>query len=124
MCGHGTVAMISCLSDLNLLDWTNHLTLNLNIALPNGGAPVIVTRRDDGKILAMLKVRVAKFRDDSIDISRLSKALGITHRAFSSELPIQTAIADFTHLIVPMNSVSDMQSLQPNFSDIASLIGE
>jgi len=124
MCGHGTVALISCLSDLNLLDWSNHSTLNLSLALPNGEAPVIATRQDNGKTLAMLKVRVAKFRDDSIDLSRLSKALGITHRAFSNELPIQTAVADFTHLIVPVNSLSDMLSLQPNFSDIAFFYGD
>jgi len=124
MCGHGTVALISCLSDLNLLDWSNHSTLHLSLALPNGEAPVIAIRQDNGKTLAMLKVRVAKFRDDSIDLSRLSKALGSTHRAFSNELPIQTAVADFTHLIVPVNSVSDMLSLQPNFSDIASFYGD
>lgn len=120
MCGHGTVALISCMSDLNLLDWKNHSTINLSLTLPNGNAPVIATRWGDQNTMAMLKVRVAMFQDDSINVNRLSKALGVTQHAFSSELPIQTAVADFTHLIVPVNSVADMQSLKPNFSDIAS----
>jgi len=40
--------------------------------------------------------------------------------SLATHLPIETAVADFTHLIVPVVGLTDIQALQPNFADIVT----
>lgn len=125
MCGHGTVGLMSCLSDRGLIDWQQLSELSLTLALPNGDANVIVSRTFNSETqsqdtLAMLEVSVADFRDDTIDVKRLCTALGVEINSIATDLPIETAVADFTHLIVPVRGLSDIQALQPNFADIVA----
>lgn len=120
MCGHGTVALMSCLSDRRLIDWQQSLQMNMTLALPNGDAKVSITKLPNDQTLAMLEVRVATFRDDNIDVARLCSALGIGFKSLSNHLQVETAVADFTHLMVPVCGLDDMRSLRPNFADIVT----
>lgn len=120
MCGHGTVGLMSCLSDRGFIEWSQGAQLELTLCLPNGDANVVVTKTADDKTLAMLEVRVAQFRDDGVNPARLCKALGISLDSLSAHLPVETAAADFTHLMVPVRGLDDMQALQPHFVDIVS----
>lgn len=121
MCGHGTVALVGCLNDLKLIDWANGPSVQLRLKLPEGDAKVLVTKGKGGSALAMLDVRVAQFRDDGINRQRLCDAIGLPMGAISEHPPIETALADFIHLIVPVQGLAQMRSIQPDFTEIASL---
>jgi trans-2,3-dihydro-3-hydroxyanthranilate isomerase len=120
MCGHGTVALISCLSNLDLLNRADDGTVDVTLKLAAADAKVKVSVSDAGKTLAMLEVKVAEFRNDSIDPERLCHALGISDGTIDEHYPIETAVGDFVHLMVPIKRIGGMKSLEPNFGEIVS----
>ena len=119
MCGHGTVALISCLVDRKLIDFSDGEVLDLTLLLRNGEAKVSASKTTEQNTLAMLEVRVADFRDDAVNTERLCHALGLKPVSLAPHLPVETAVADFTHLIVPVRGIADITALQPNFAQIA-----
>jgi len=120
MCGHGTVALISCLADRELIDCSCGGSLDLTLLLPNGDTKVSALKTSDKHTLAMLEVKVADFRNDAINTESLCNALGLKPESFATHLPIETAVADFTHLIVPVRGIADVKLLQPSFADIVT----
>ena len=123
MCGHGTICLMTRLVE------TGELVLDsgcnsIELVLPSGTATVEVTLREDGRPEVMLDVATSRFRQDQIDDARLANLLGIDRSAYADDLPIETACADFVHLVVPIATLRGMQAIQPDFPGIIDLCRE
>jgi PhzF family phenazine biosynthesis protein len=118
MCGHGTMGLVNCLVDNGDIEWDRSGPLLIMLDLPAGPAQVEVRTRKDGRTLAMLRVRPTKFRNDNVDIERLCTLLGLAESDLAQDLPLETAFSDFSHLAVPLCSLSAMQKITPDFTGI------
>lgn len=118
MCGHGTVCLMTRLVDLKILTLQNAETLDIELKLPNTTAMVELYRRADDRVQVMLDVKPAQFRTDKIDRTQLSNILGISSSDICNDLPLETAVGDFIHLIVPVDNLDAMARLRPDFNAI------
>lgn len=124
MCGHGTMGLMTRLTELGRLDWGGQDSIDVALTLPKGTAAVNVSRREDGRPLVMLDVAVPTFRTDPVDTTRLASLLGLGPESFSKDLPIETAIGDFIHLVVPMRGLDEMHRIKPDFGGMVALCHE
>jgi PhzF family phenazine biosynthesis protein len=124
MCGHGTMGLMTRMTELGRLDWNGEDSIDVALTLPNGTAAVTVSRREDGRPLVMLDVKVPAFRSDKVDPARLAGLLGLGPESFSGNLPIETAVGDFIHLVVPMRSLDAMHRIKPDFGGMVRLFHE
>lgn len=115
MCGHGTVALITDLIQQKAVAWNGAETLNISLCLPQGKAGATVSPREDGRPLVMLDVRLPTYRATSIDNSELCGLIGLSADALHLELPVETVVADFIHLAVPIRGLNEMRSIKPDF---------
>ena len=121
MCGHGTVALMTRMVELGRFDWKDRDAIEVELRLPRSKAAVSIARRDDGRPLVMLAVRPPCFRRDAIDRERLAALLGIPVAGLAPDLPMETACADFVHLVVPMRDLDAMRDVTPDFSGLVAL---
>ncbi len=120
MCGHGTVALMTRMAELEVLDLDGSAPVEVGLRLPRSEACVTVSRRDDGRPVVMLAVRPPAFRRDDVDRERLAALLGIGANGFSTDLPMETAAADFVHLVVPMEDLGAMRAVAPDFEGLVA----
>ncbi len=118
MCGHGTVCLITRMVDLGVIDIPENGSTELNLKLPSTMARVEITRRVDNRPLVMLEVTPPSFRKDDFDLAKLSEILGINADDYRNDLPLETAVGDFIHLIVPLKSLEAMSRIKPDFDAI------
>ncbi len=118
MCGHGTVGLITRLVDLGILKLNDTETSEVRLKLPTTTATVEISRRDDNRTLVMLDVLPPQFRSDKFDQTQLAQFLGINTDDFRTDLPLETAVGDFTHLIVPLEGLEAMSRIKPDFDAI------
>ena len=121
MCGHGTIALMTRMVELGVLDGRGDNSLDVELCLPAGTATVAVSRRDDGRPFVMLEVRPPVFRSDDVDPARLARLLGLEATDFSDARPIETALGDFVHLVVPIKSLAVMRKIAPDFAGLVRL---
>lgn len=121
MCGHGTVGLMTRMVELGLLDWEGGDGIDLDLRLPSGTAAVAISRRDDGRPLVMLEVRPPAFRKDDVDRARLARLLGLGCEDFCEDRPIETALGDFVHLVVPLRGLAAMHGIAPDFAGLVQL---
>jgi len=118
MCGHGTVALSSHLVDSGVLAWDVHGEITTTLRTPDGDSPLKI-RRTNGRPLAMLDLNASRFETPEIDTEELARVLGISPDLLQSDYPIEKAIGDFIHLIVPLQSLANIRKVTPNFGAIA-----
>ncbi len=120
MCGHGTVALMTRMVELGRFDWKDRDAIEVELRLPRSKAAVAITRRDDGRPFVMLTVRPPSFRRDAINRGRLAALLGIPVTGLAPDLPMETACADFVHLVVPMRNLDAMRDVTPDFRGLVA----
>ncbi len=118
MCGHGTVCLMTRLVDLGLLKLKHFEISTVRLKLPSTVATVEIGIRDDGRTRVMLDVKPPQFRTDNLDRAWLTEMLGINDDDFCRDLPLETAIGDFIHLIVPLKGLKVMSQIKPDFDAI------
>ncbi len=118
MCGHGTIGLMTRMVELGVLDWRGGERIDVDLCLPSGMAAVAISRRDDGRPLVMLEVRPPAFRKDEVDTARLARRLGLGIEDFSEKWPIETALGDFVHLVVPIKDLAAMRKVAPDFGGL------
>lgn len=117
MCGHGTVALATYLTDvgkLSLPDDVEMVTLRTS-----GGTSPIALRCLNNRLLVMLDLKPSDFEAAAPDPVTLAAALGIQTSAFNDGLPFERAVGDFIHLMVPVRSLDVMESMAPDFGALA-----
>lgn len=123
MCGHGTVCLMTDCVERGLLDCGNTKS-GVDLVLPSGTTRVTVARDGEGRVRTMLFVTVPAFRRDPVDIDRLARLLGLEKDDFDAALPIETAVADFVHLVIPVSSLASMNRMTPDFQGIVAYCHE
>jgi len=118
MCGHGTICLMTQMIEMGVLNWNGAARIDVELDLPGTKADVEIYRRDDGRAVVMLDIVPPKFRLDDIDKNELAGLLGLDDDCFSQDLPIETAVGDFVHLVVPVKDLASMKAIVPNFSGI------
>lgn len=118
MCGHGTVCLMTRLVDLNIVRLSGSVVRCIQLNLPTSNARVELSRRDNNRLLVMLDVKTPQFRKDKIDFTKLVDILGIGTEDLCDNLPVETAVGDFIHLIVPLNGLNSMARIKPDFNAI------
>jgi len=121
MCGHGTIALMTRMVELGVFDWADGELIDVELRLPSNTAAVTISRRDDGRPFVLLEVRPPAFRSDGVDAARLARRLGLETTDFSEEWPIETALGDFVHLVVPIKDLATMRKVVPDFDGLVKL---
>lgn len=123
MCGHGTICLMTHLMHAGLLQWQGKDTLEVELTLPTKTAQVEVIRQNN-EALVMLDIAAPKLREDQPDLKTLAGLLGLKQSDISDTHPVTTALGDFVHMIVPINSLTAIQSIQPDFNAITAYCHE
>ena len=110
MCGHGTIALMTRMVELGVLDWNSGDRIDVDLRLSSGTTAVAIDRRDDGRPLVMLEVRPPAFLDADVDAARLAHLLSLEGKDYSGDWPIETAAGDFVHLVVPIRGQCQSKS--------------
>lgn len=118
MCGHGTICLMTRMVELGVLDWTGGDRIDVELCLPSTTAAVEIRRRDDGRPLVMLDIPPASFRTDALDDAEVAGLLGLHKQDFSPVWPLETAFADFVHLVVPAKDLAAMRRITPDFGGL------
>lgn len=121
MCGHGTVGLMTRLVELGVFDWRGADSIEVELRLPAGAAAVAIRRREDGRPFVLLEVRPPAFRSDAVDPGRLARLLGLETADFSAVRPMETAVGDFVHLVVPVEDLAAMRKVAPDFDGLVRL---
>jgi PhzF family phenazine biosynthesis protein len=120
MCGHGTMCLMTRMVEEGIIPLNNGAKVDVELHLPANVATVELTRRDDDRPQILLDIQAPTFRQDSVDPGELAALLGITTDDFSEDYPIETAVGDFIHLVVPVKNLPVMQRITPDFNGIVT----
>ncbi len=115
MCGHGTLGLVTRLVEQGAISWNGGDRIELELRLPTAMATVEISRRADGRPLVMLDVQTPRFRQDGLDMEELAALLGLGKQDYNRERPMETASADFVHLVVPVKDLAAMGRIEPDF---------
>ncbi len=118
MCGHGTVCLMTRLVDLGILNLKDSGSRKIRLKLPAITANVEISKRDDNRTLVMLDVQPPQFHSDKLDLTQLVQILGINVNDLCNDLPLETAVGDFVHLVVPLKGLEAMSRIKPDFDAI------
>ncbi len=120
MCGHGTICLMSHLLNIGLLQLEEGQRLEVDLILPTTTARVEILHQPNNLPLVMLDIKPPIFRANTTNINALSLLFNLTENDFATPHSIETALGDFTHLIVPINTLTAIQSIKPDFSAITA----
>lgn len=120
MCGHGTVGLFTKLFEDGLLVWGEANKRSATLTTPIRSSPVDLYRSEDGRPRVMLDMRLPTFGLPVFDVDELACLLGVGADAFDPALPLESASADFVHLVVAMRSQGDLHALQPDFTGLGA----
>ena len=118
MCGHGTIALSAHLVETDQLNWEGQSEISTVLRTRDGDSPLTL-RKHDGRTLAMLDLNSSAFEVPEVNMEKLARVLGVSPDHLACELPIERAIGDFIHLVVPVRSLEVMRQITPNFGAIA-----
>lgn len=124
MCGHGTLCLMSHLLQSGLLQMGGAGRMSVDLVLPTKTATVEILAPVSGLWPVMLDIEPPRFRRDKLDADRLARVLGLQLSDLSGDYPMETAVGDFTHLIVPLTSLEQMRAITPDFSGITAFCTE
>ena len=116
MCGHGTICLMTRMLEQGVLKWNGGPKIEVELCLVNGAATVEVLRQHDGRAAVMLDIKPPAFARSTLDPDELAQLLGISASDFNAHLPLEIASGDFIHLVVPVNDLTAMQRITPDFA--------
>jgi len=119
MCGHGTLGLITWLMDTGELHWSGNDRLVISLRTSGGVAEVALHKQEDGRPCVMLSLEAPRFEAISVDMNELVALFAIAPDGISVESPIEVSASEFTHLMVPIDTLETMRAIAPNFSAIA-----
>ena len=118
MCGHGTICLMSSMIDTGLLAWNGTGIFVVDLHLPSTTTTIEIIRREDNRNVVMLDITPPSFSADPQYETELAYLLGIEIADFRADLPLEIAVGDFTHLIVPVNGLSVMHQINPDYAGL------
>ena len=116
---HGTLALMTGLVSRGYLDISRGSSDEVTLRTPASSASVAVDHQDDGRIEVMLNLEPAEFEPASIDKETLERLFGAGAGDLDGSLPVEYTRSDFSHLVIPMSSLLGVQSLAPDFEQLA-----
>jgi len=118
MCGHGTIALMTRMLEQGIVNWNGADRIEVKLKLPTTTATVEIHRRDDNRPIVMLDINPPTFREDGLDLEQLAGLLSLRREDFRQEYPLETAVGDFTHLVVPVRGLAAMRRINPHFEGL------
>ena len=118
MCGHGSVALATHLVETGELPWRGGDRLTTVLRTRDGDAPLGVQRVGEASRV-MLELRPSSFETATVDRAALARVLGLAETNLRCDLPIEKAVGDFTHLVVPLAALAIVARIGPDFGAIA-----
>ena len=119
MCGHGTVGLVTSLVEEALVVPGADGRVDLVVRSTGGTTEVEVCRRQDGRPEIWMDLTPASFESGGVDSTEVAAQLGVAIDSLDSSLPIERTVSDFTHLIVPLQNLSAMAAVAPDFDGFA-----
>ena len=116
MCGHGTICLMTYMIDLGVLSWQGKQLIEVELRLPASVALVEIHCDENKRAVVMLDILPPTFRQDNLDMNKLAKLLGLGVENFATGLPIETAIGDFKHLVVPIADLAAINRIEADFA--------
>ena len=116
MCGHGTICLLTHLLETGIFSLDDDKQLEIELLLPNSRAIVSLEKDRNNRFQVMLDVTPPTFVAPPPNLDQLMPLLGLNLGALNHSLQVETARADFVHLVVPLNGMEAMQSINPDFS--------
>ena len=118
MCGHGTVALMTWLADDGVFTVDTGGKRVVELRTPDHTTSVALQRRPDGRLEVMLTLAGVVFESCSVGDADLAPLFGTVIAGAVDAQPIELAVAEFSHLVVPVNSLEVMRSLSPDYGRI------
>ncbi|MFJ7731727.1 PhzF family phenazine biosynthesis protein [Lysinibacillus sp. NPDC097231] len=115
-CGHATVGLTWLLAtEFGLAEKMDGVALETNI----GKVPV-VWHRDNGKVINVEMTQVTpRTQDINIDLTELSRLIGINSKRIDLTYPIKLANTGVWHLLVPIKDQIDIDNAVPDLAALA-----
>ena len=120
MCGHGTIAVFTWLVEEGLLE-LGPQTVSWTLRTPGGTATVDLVARPDGRTEVMLALEPTVAEPCTVSAAEVAPLLGIGVGAILEPLAIEAASADFTHLVVRVDSLATIGEVAPDHAAVADL---
>ena len=119
MCGHGTVCLMTMLLERGQLRWEGRNQIDIELRVGDLVTNVEIHRRIDNRAQVLLNIAPMRFRHDQFDLSGLANSLGIDKQDIVVDLPLETIIGNFNHLVVAMKDLDAMGRIDPDFEELA-----
>ena len=119
MCGHGTVGLVTSLVEEEMVAPEADGRVDLVVQSTGGTVEVEVRHRQDGRPEVWMELAPASFEPGGVDSAEVASQLGVAIDSLDYSLPIERTVSDFTHLIVPLQDLSAMAGVGPDFDGLA-----
>ena len=121
MCGHATIALMTWLNERDFFVFDDKGVAHTGLSTPDTLTNVEVQQRKDGRIEVLLTLPPAEFVSAPVSSIELSQVLGIDSERLESNLEMTMTTTDFRSLLVPIDKVSDLEAVRPDFQGIQDL---
>ena len=121
MCGHATIGLMTWLKERGFFIFDDNGVAHTRLSTPDTLTNVEVQQREDGCIEVLLLLPPAEFVPAPVGSIELSHVLGIESERLESNLEMTMTTTDFRSLLVPIDNVSDLEAVRPDFQGIEDL---
>ncbi|MBT3428785.1 MAG: PhzF family phenazine biosynthesis protein, partial [Proteobacteria bacterium] len=121
MCGHATIGLMTWLKERGFFIFDDNGVAHTRLSTPDTLTDVEVQQREDGCIEVLLSLPPAEFVPAPVGSIELSHVLGIESERLESNLEMTMTTTDFRSLLVPIDNVSDLEAVRPDFQGIEDL---
>ena len=121
MCGHATIGLMTWLKERGFFIFDDNGVAHTRLSTPDTLTNVEVQQREDGCIEVLLSLPPAEFVPAPVGSIELSHVLGIESERLESNLEMTMTTTDFRSLLVPIDNVSDLEAVRPDFQGIEDL---
>ena len=121
MCGHATIGLMTWLKERGFFIFDDNGVAHTRLSTPDTLTNVEVQQRKDGCIEVLLSLPPAEFVPAPVGSIELSHVLGIESERLESNLEMTMTTTDFRSLLVPIDNVSDLEAVRPDFQGIEDL---
>ena len=121
MCGHSTMGLMTWLVERGWFVPDKGSAITTTLRTPAMTSDVEIRLREDGRPEVLLTLVPAVFEPAVLRIDELAVVLGISQEGFRDDLDMKVTITDFRSLLVPIRSVTDLETVTPDFPAITAL---